>query len=76
MSILDDFNIEPGKPMGFKIELMHPSIQCLVGFQYFPATSLAKLALSASSTYALMSSITISSSLYISFNVAISFYLS
>ena len=35
MSMLDDFNIEPGMPMGFKFELMNPQVGCLVGFQYW-----------------------------------------
>jgi hypothetical protein len=37
MSTLDDFNIEPGMPMGFKIELMNPKIGCLLGFQLWEA---------------------------------------
>ena len=36
MSLLDDFNIEPGVQMGFKLEIVHPRIQCLLGFQHFP----------------------------------------
>jgi len=37
MSTLDDFNIEPGMPMGFKIELMNPKVGCLLGFQLWEA---------------------------------------
>ena len=37
MSTLDDFDIEPGMPMGFKIELTHPKTHCLVGFQLWEA---------------------------------------
>ena len=35
MSTLDDFNIEPGMPMGFKVELTNPKIHALIGFQYW-----------------------------------------
>tara|TARA_Y100000004_G_scaffold30271_1_gene31510 strand:+ start:636 stop:812 length:177 start_codon:yes stop_codon:yes gene_type:complete len=35
--MLDKFNIEPGTPMGFKVEITHPSIHCLIGFQYYDA---------------------------------------
>ena len=39
MSALDDFNIEPGEeiPLGFKLEIMHPKVGCLVGAQYWEA---------------------------------------
>ena len=39
MSVLDDFEIEPGNevPMGFKFELTHPRVHALVGFQLWEA---------------------------------------
>ena len=33
MSALDDFEIEPDMPMGFKIEVTHPRVHALFGFQ-------------------------------------------
>jgi len=35
MSALDNFDIEPGMPMGFKVELTNPKIHALIGFQYW-----------------------------------------
>ena len=35
--MLDRFEIEPGMNMGFKFEIMHPRVGCLVGFQYWEA---------------------------------------
>jgi len=37
MSALDDFEIEPGMPMGFKVEVTHPRVHCLLGFQQWTA---------------------------------------
>ena len=37
MSALDDFELEPGMPMGFKLEIMNPKVGCLVGAQYWEA---------------------------------------
>lgn len=35
MGMLDKFEIEPGVPMGFKVEITHPKMHCLLGMQYF-----------------------------------------
>jgi hypothetical protein len=35
MSALDDFNIEPEIPLGFKLEIMNPKVGCLLGVQYW-----------------------------------------
>lgn len=37
MSALDNFEIEPGMPMGFKFEITHPKVHALFGWQLWEA---------------------------------------